>query len=159
MEYVGTDFADESPLEPGVWLIPAHATDIAPPEPSSGFVRVFTGSGWSYQSIDEPGSDPVETPEDFVPNKISRRQFFQQLAMSGMITTEEALAAVQVNAIPAAMNAFLDTMEPAAKFSAQMNLCGASVFERDHPLVIAYASTMGLTSEQIDALWKAAYAL
>ena len=44
--YVGCSEADESPLEPGVFLIPANATTIAPIEVEDGFVPLFDGSKW-----------------------------------------------------------------------------------------------------------------
>ncbi len=31
-DYIGEYMCDESPLEPGVYLIPAHCTKVAPPE-------------------------------------------------------------------------------------------------------------------------------
>lgn len=45
--YFGPSDADESPLEPGVFLIPAHATDIEPPECNLGEVQVFDGNSWN----------------------------------------------------------------------------------------------------------------
>lgn len=47
-EYISTTEADESPLEPGVFLIPANATEIAPPVEKSGKVRVFSNGEWSH---------------------------------------------------------------------------------------------------------------
>lgn len=38
--------ADESPLEPGVFLIPAHATDIEPPTCESNQIQIFNGTSW-----------------------------------------------------------------------------------------------------------------
>ena len=46
-EYKGTGEAQESPLEPGVYLIPAHATTIAPPEADDGHVTVFADGAWT----------------------------------------------------------------------------------------------------------------
>lgn len=45
-EFTGTTLADESPREPGVFLLPAHATRVAPPIPSDGHVMVFAGGQW-----------------------------------------------------------------------------------------------------------------
>lgn len=44
--YVGTEIAEESPLEPGVWHIPANATDIEPPVAPPGKVAVFGTDRW-----------------------------------------------------------------------------------------------------------------
>lgn len=38
--------ANRSPLEPGVYAIPAHATSIKPPECSLDCIQVFNGSSW-----------------------------------------------------------------------------------------------------------------
>lgn len=45
--YLGESEADESPLEPGVWLIPADATDVSPPLPlPPRTVAVWNGTQW-----------------------------------------------------------------------------------------------------------------
>ena len=47
-EYLSTANADGSPLEPGAFLIPANATEIAPPKDKDGFARCFTNGSWEY---------------------------------------------------------------------------------------------------------------
>lgn len=47
-ELVYSEDAIESPLEPGVYLIPANATDIKPGKSRKGFTQVFDGESWSY---------------------------------------------------------------------------------------------------------------
>jgi hypothetical protein len=61
--FIGLAEADESPLEPGIYHIPAHATTVKPPTCSTGEVAVFNtiNSSWeiiydlrgTYYSIDE----------------------------------------------------------------------------------------------------------
>ncbi|MDC6179546.1 hypothetical protein [Ralstonia solanacearum] len=46
-EYAGSSIADRSPLEPDVVLIPAYATDQAPPEAGPREVAVFRDGNWS----------------------------------------------------------------------------------------------------------------
>jgi hypothetical protein len=62
-EYMGSDPADESPLEPGVFLIPAHATDVKPPEASDGQVVRWNGAGWESVPPEQlPEADDAPTP-------------------------------------------------------------------------------------------------
>jgi len=56
--YLGDSTADESPLEPGVFLVPAHATVIPPPEVAEGKQAVFTGARWILQPIPQPEAAP-----------------------------------------------------------------------------------------------------
>jgi hypothetical protein len=46
-EYISTSQADESPLEPGVFLIPGSATTVAPAAADAGFVMVFENDAWA----------------------------------------------------------------------------------------------------------------
>lgn len=46
-EYVGSGMARESPLEPGVFLLPANATTIAPPTPGAGQAAAFINEAWA----------------------------------------------------------------------------------------------------------------
>jgi len=64
-EYLGQGHADPSPLEPGVWLIPAGATSIAPPLPYPGKIRRFVGGAWEF--VDPPRDEPPADPE-YVPS-------------------------------------------------------------------------------------------
>lgn len=63
--YLGPGLADESPLEPGVWLVPAHATAVAPPKARAGKQQVWFDDAWMLQPIPEPAPEPVApiTPE------------------------------------------------------------------------------------------------
>jgi hypothetical protein len=72
----GVSIADESPLEPGIFLIPAYATDIKAPQYGEGFIPVFSDNEWSI-SEDKRGiyyniqtqevienTNPSEAPEN-----------------------------------------------------------------------------------------------
>ena len=56
-EYVGEDEADESPLEIGVFLIPAKATKIEPPAQVKGKKLVFASGVWNLVDITVPNED------------------------------------------------------------------------------------------------------
>jgi len=58
-QYTSAAVADESPLEPGVYLIPAYATEIAPPTAGEDEAPFWTGTAWEVKStIPEPEPEP-----------------------------------------------------------------------------------------------------
>ncbi len=102
----------------------------------------------------------MDPPPPLVPNLISDRQFFQQAAISSLITQSEALAAVQTGAIPAVLQTVVDgIVDTDEKFAATMLLSGATVFERNHPFTEAVGAALGWTSEQIDQFFTQAATL
>jgi hypothetical protein len=49
LEYVGAITARQSPLDPpGVYLIPADATEVTPPAPLDGHAQIFYNNEWHY---------------------------------------------------------------------------------------------------------------
>ncbi|NKW10290.1 hypothetical protein HGG76_15265 [Ochrobactrum tritici] len=53
------------------------------------------GPGGTVYGATWTGSEIISPASDTVPDEISRRQFFQQLAVAGIITNAEALAAMK----------------------------------------------------------------
>lgn len=94
-----------------------------------------------------------------VPEEISDRQFFHALALLGMITEAEALAAVKTGDPPAAMDAFIAALPSEDQFGARMLLEGATTFRRSHPLTEAFGAGMAMGAAQIDNLWRMAAGL
>lgn len=60
--YIGITEADESPLEPGVFLLPAFATFQNPPDAVEGKQIVWNGEGWELENIPEPMPEPEPSP-------------------------------------------------------------------------------------------------
>jgi hypothetical protein len=52
------------------------------------------------------------------------------------------------------MQAFIDQLPVAQRFSARMMLSGAVTFARSHPLTAAFGAMQGMTDAQIDDLWR-----
>lgn len=62
---LGEDSALPSPLEPGVFLIPAFATDKVPPCPEEGEIAKFSNGDWELSPI--PVEEPPELGEETAP--------------------------------------------------------------------------------------------
>lgn len=103
--FLGHGQADESPLEPGVWLIPAHATTEQPLEPGDNEQVVWRGTSWQLQPIPEPIPEPEPEPQpDPTPASVDflRRIAFTEesdplyfKAQRGEATMDEWLAKVE----------------------------------------------------------------
>lgn len=90
---------------------------------------------------------------------ISDRQFFHALAKNGMISETEALNAVKTGDLPQAFEALINSLPLEQQFDARILLEGAMTFDRNHPLTEAFGQMYGMTTEQIDDLWKFAGSL
>lgn len=159
-EYAGRLEADPSPLEPGVWLYPAHTTTEPPPAAGAGTAAVRRDGAWSLlpdrrgetwfhgaspvvvavlgdpAAFDPPLAREAAPRPDAVPQIISDRQFAQALALAGTITEAEALAWAARGELPDAMEAALDHIPEAdgQRFAARMMLAAATSYERRLPL-------------------------
>lgn len=89
-----------------------------------------------------------------VPREISDRQFFQGLALKGLISEEEAISAVSTGALPAAFETLIGQLSAADRFTARMLLSGATSFLRTNPLVDTLGAMLGMGPEEIDELWR-----
>lgn len=102
--------------------------------------------------------DPATLPPP-VPMAISDRQFFQQLAMMGVITPDDAEAAVATGTLPPAMVELVALLPEQAQFPARMLLKGATTFYRHHEMTDTIAWLYGWSSDQIDSLFRDASVL
>lgn len=127
--------------------------------PNGGIIFCAT-SDWSdgdYSIAPVTWDEPDPVP--FVPQIISDRQFFQQLAVQGVITDDEALAAVGPGTLPAALSKLIDGLPSDQQFPAKMLLVGAVQFDRKHPMVAVLGQAFGWSDAQLDSLWTNAAAL
>lgn len=112
------------------------------------------GSGWRYEGgeLVPPASEPEVAP---VPDSVTRRQMLLGLVAMEMITPEEALAAAQTGAVPAAIDAIFATLSPEDALAARIAWASMSICERDHPLVAAIAAANDLSGQDIDDAFRA----
>lgn len=113
--------------------------------------------GYYRDGIYTPPPAP-DLPAPPGPSSISDRQFFHQLAIVGIITQDDALAA-NAAVIPPPLLAIIDAMPAEQQFAAKMLVSGATVFERQHPMTIAIGTAYGWNDAQIDDFFRAAATL
>jgi hypothetical protein len=76
--YVGETTADESPLEPGVFLIPAGCIEEPPPPPIEGKLRRYFNGEWIYEDMPPPELPPDPTTVDPAVEARARRNALLQ---------------------------------------------------------------------------------
>ena len=130
---VGASEADESPLEPGVFLIPAMATETVPPNVAEGMRVRFDGGAWVVESIPEPEPAPVPEPDGPVPPSVytcSPWQIRKALNNQGLRQAVEDAVAASID----------QGLKDAWEF--------AQEFRSDHPFVLTMGATLGKTEEE-----------
>jgi hypothetical protein len=115
-------------------------------------INVQTGEIASIPMTQEE-IDALPPPQKQVPASVSDRQFFQQAALMGFITQEEALAAVSTGAIPATLSEAIGKMPDDNQFAAKMMVSDTTIFEHNHPLTLMFGELMGLNKDELDDLF------
>lgn len=140
--FVAPVVADPSPLEPGVFLIPAGAVDAPPPSVPQGQRARWLGF-WSIEPIPEPEPEPdPEPPVPTIPRQVSRAQGKAALIQSGLWPQVLAFVA----SIP----------DPIQRALAEVALHDTQFWQRNSPFLNAAAQALGMTSTQMDELFTAA---
>ena len=134
--FLNATFADESPLEPGVYLLPAGCIDQTPPDIPNGRLALwdFKNSKWDFV-VNEEEFLP-EKP--FVPRQVTMRQ--ARLALLGA----GKLAGVAVA---------IDSLPSPTKEAVQIEWEYSQTVERNRPFVIMLGTALGLSEEQLDQLF------
>jgi hypothetical protein len=85
--------------------------------------------------------------------KLTNRQLFAALALTGFITEAEALAAGRTGAIPTAIDDVFGELPEQDAFLARLTWATMREVTRDHPLITAMIAVNLATAEQVDAIF------
>lgn len=102
--------------------------------------------------------DPSTVPPP-VPDAITDWQFFQQLAIMGLITEAEAEAAVAAGELPQTLSDLVEMLPEQARFPTRMLLKGSTTFRRGHEMTDTIAWLYGFSNDDVDNLFRDASVL
>lgn len=149
--YTGETLADESPLEKGVWLIPAGAVETKPPSVESGKIPRWNGRVWEVvlkPSAPEPDQDVDE-------NVITFRQFILRAYDLGWFkSAQEAEDLATRNSIPQLLTNALDQLSDTEKLRARITILTMTVLKRDDELLNQMTEKLGVSKEEVDNFFK-----
>ena len=86
--YVGLVNADESPLEAGVYLIPANAIDVDAPSVPEG-KRAKWDNGWTYEDIISEVEEDPRANWTYVEYRASEYPYFSEY-LDGIVKGDQA---------------------------------------------------------------------
>jgi len=117
--------------------------------PDDGSARI--GGVWDGAAFLPPAPGAVP-----VPGVITRRQLLIALAAAGFISAEEALAAAQTGAVPAAIAGIFDLLSAEEALAARITWATMTEVYRQDPLIAAIVAAGVATAEQVDELFRMA---
>lgn len=147
--YVGPTIADESPLEPGVFLIPGGAVEAEPPSIPEGSRARWDGAGWHLEEIPAPEPEPEPEPE---PDQ-------RVVAMWRARTIMKVTPWGEGTLFQAVQGAIGQIADPLQKAAAEEALERGPDFDRDGVFVPMLAQIVAIGDEQMDELMAQAAAL
>ena len=143
--YLGTSVADESPLEEGVFLIPARSTEVAPPEVPAGSIPKWLGDTWAIVEKNLGQAEETGIPLTDAEKVIQWRN-------ETSVTRFQALAALLQAGLLGDIEAYISS-ESTDAFT-KLAWKEVLVFKRVSPLVTSIGSLFGLSDGQIDDLFR-----
>jgi hypothetical protein len=99
---------------------------------------------------------PPPPAPPLVPDTISRRQLLIALATAGFITAEDAFAAAQTGAVPAAIAGIFDLLPTEQALAARITWATMTGVYREDPLINAIVAAGVASAEQVDDLFRGA---
>lgn len=144
--FVGPVVADESPRDPGVYLLPYGTVDLPPPSVPTGHVARPVNGAWQFFAIEAEieSERPAKTQEQILAEwraaaSVSRFQVRVALYQAARLAEVEALMA-----------------DPETPMLMKLAWADAQEFRRDGATVAAMAASLGLSGHQVDELFIAA---
>lgn len=125
---VGTCLADESPLEPGVWMIPGGCVDLAPPAIPDGHQARYSSGAWILEpippaTVDHQVRELAGDPPTKQLNGVVQAYMDQTAQLSGYESLLAAISYADEEAVPS-------FQEDGKRFRAWRSLVWAYVFEQ-----------------------------
>ena len=127
---LGEGKADPSPLEPGKWLVPVHATAIEPLRPHNNEQVIWVNNNWQLQPIPEPEPPSEPEPTEPLPPTPSYTAFWDALLTStvyGSIRTQ-SMASLPMNTLATEFIALLGDAKAGRANEAAIQASMSAVF-------------------------------
>lgn len=102
---------------------------------------------------------PPEAAVAPIPVTVSRRQFYEELAVELQITEAEALAVMQNNTLPADFQTYVDGLSAANAFKAKMYFLGEPYPARSSTWIEGVRIPLGMSANLMNELFKSAAVL
>lgn len=86
---------------------------------------------------------------------ISKKQFFEQLAIDGIVTEQEAAAAFG-GTIPQTFQTYIESLPANVRFSTTLTILGGQSYKYDSPFITNITKYFGWDNERFQTFWTSA---